>query len=214
MLNIYNKKHLIQRGETVEAQKFNEFIKRIRFDKVAYAEIYRYYFPRAVIYLTKIFKDYYLAEDAAQEFFFDKLFRINIPDYIDSPLSWIFTSCRNLALNFRDREISTIELRDEVIGATLKEGGFDEGLLSKRNETEDYFEALLAAGLSESIVEKFRKMDRDIVEIYILYYWEGLSQKEISEKLNLNYNTVKSKVKRWKKYSLVFFLKCNFLLGL
>lgn len=49
------------------------------------------------------------------------------------------------------------------------------------------------------IIEAIDELDNKSKEIVILYYFEGLKQEEISEKLNLNSNTVRTKLSRARK---------------
>ncbi|MGL4875496.1 MAG: RNA polymerase sigma factor [Clostridium sp.] len=53
--------------------------------------------------------------------------------------------------------------------------------------------------LNIDIINSIEKLDIESREIVILHYFEGLKQEEISEKLNLNGNTVRTKISRAKK---------------
>lgn len=58
------------------------------------------------------------------------------------------------------------------------------------------YEALID---DEEVKSKFETLDEVTQKIYYLHFWEGYSFKEISEELNLNYNTVRVKAGRGYK---------------
>ena len=202
----------------MDKERFNYLIKRINFDKEALIEIYTYYFPAVVFSLTKTIRDKELAKDIAQDFFYKKIFNITIPDYIEFPQTWILHSCKNLAFNYYKKEIKTVEFREAILATNMTDDDniqVDEERLSTRNQSqndEQYFESLLYANISDDLVNAFKKLGRETTEIYILYYFEKFTQEEISKIMNINFSTLRSKIRRGAKLLKILLQTCNILL--
>ena len=187
----------------MNAEKFNRFFKKIHVSERAYSALYEYYFPRIVIDLTIRFGDKFFAEDIAQEFFENKIFKIELKEDVAYPMSWLSKICVRMALTAKGRERSVLPFSawGEEAFATTDERGIDEDVLLTRNETEeDYFKKLLLSGVSEETVEVFRKMGKANAELLVLHYFEGYSLSEIAIKNKTNYATLRVKIKRAKKF--------------
>lgn len=187
----------------MNAEKFNRLFKKIHVSERAYSALYEYYFPRIVIDLTIRFGDKFFAEDIAQEFFENKIFKIELKEDVAYPMSWLSKICVRMALTEKGRERSILPFSawGEETFATTDERGIDEDVLLTRNETEeDYFKKLLLSGVSEETVEVFRKMGKANAELLVLHYFEGYSLSEIAIKNKMNYATLRVKIKRAKKF--------------
>ena len=187
----------------MNAEKFNRLFKKIHVSERAYSALYEYYFPRIVIDLTIRFGDKFFAEDIAQEFFENKIFKIELKEDVAYPMSWLSKICVRMALTAKGKERSVLPFSawGEETFATTDERGIDEDVLLTRNETEeDYFKKLLLSGISEETVEAFRKMGKANAELLVLHYFEGYSLSEIAIKNKMNYATLRVKIKRAKKF--------------
>lgn len=187
----------------MNAEKFNRLFKKIHVSERAYSALYEYYFPRIVIDLTIRFGDKFFAEDIAQEFFENRIFKIELKEDVAYPMSWLSKICVRMALTAKGRERSVLPFSawGEETFATTDERGIDEDVLLTRNETEeDYFKKLLLSGVSEETVEVFRKMGKANAELLVLHYFEGYSLSEIAIKNKMNYATLRVKIKRAKKF--------------
>lgn len=187
----------------MNAEKFNRLFKKIHVSERAYSALYEYYFPRIVIDLTIRFGDKFFAEDIAQEFFENRIFKIELKEDVAYPMSWLSKICVRMALTAKGRERAVLPFSawGEEAFATTDERGIDEDVLLTRNETEeDYFKKLLLSGVSEETVEVFRKMGKANAELLVLHYFEGYSLSEIAIKNKMNYATLRVKIKRAKKF--------------
>lgn len=194
----------------METARFNELLKRYNTDKLAFEEIYKEFFPLAVFHLIKRFKNTHLAKDIAQDFFFHTLPHVKITEDIRYPRGWICLACSRLAINALSSEVAATTLRSAE-DLEFVEPAIDENVLLTRNDAESdeaYFDTLLLAGVSEKVVDAFRKLnDRKTAELFILHYYEGYSQKEIADLVKISYENVRVKMHRGKKF-LRSLLKC------
>ena len=76
-------------------REFNRLLKRVCYDKEAFVRLYRFYYPRIILYIAKECPEAD-AEAVGQEFFI-RLIKIVNPAHVRYPTSWVFTACRNLA---------------------------------------------------------------------------------------------------------------------
>lgn len=171
---------VLQEEVLMEAAEFNRLLKRINKDGAAIEKLYRAYYS-AIINKLSFTYGKEVAEESAQEFFL-KLFEIaKTQQRVNSPTSWVYTCCENIA----KRKI-------------CNESRF--GRLDENNEK---------AALSEQerygdLYEELQKLDDESRSIIEKVYWEGYSQKEVADILGIKYSTVRQKhsraVKRLKKY--------------
>jgi RNA polymerase sigma factor (sigma-70 family) len=182
----------------MNATRFNELLRKLNYDESAYVELYRYFQPRAVFYLTNKYKNLGLAEDIVQDFFFRKQPIIKASEFIKKPARWIFYACEKLLQTELSREKPTIEFNESEIEIEVA-AAIDEDILAARHNSDDYFEILLDAGIDIKFVDVFRKIDRNLVEIFIMRYFEGFSDKEIAAKLGIRYDNLRKIAYRGKK---------------
>lgn len=80
----------------MEAAEFNRLLKRINKDGAAIEMLYRTYYS-AIINKLSFTYGKEVAEESAQEFFL-KLFEIaKTQQRVNSPTSWVYTCCENIA---------------------------------------------------------------------------------------------------------------------
>jgi RNA polymerase sigma factor (sigma-70 family) len=195
-------------GHTLEPKKFNELLRRVNDDQKAYEEIYTYFQPKIVSYLARHYKNFSLAEDVVQDFFFKKLPTINTTEYIKFPLTWMRHACEKLLQTElrREKRKTTVEFNNssmekEVVSA------IDEEIFAERHNSDDYFDTLLKAGIDIDCVDAFRKLGKNVVEIFIMRHCEGYSDEEIAATLNIKGNNLRVIAHRGKKI-LKILLNC------
>lgn len=115
---------------------------------------------------------------------------------IDNVKSWVYTIARNTITDYyRKRKIATSELGDY---------SFDG----------DYNQEDSALELSNCIIPFINELPEEYRSLMILSELEEISQKEIAEKLDVNYVTVRSKIQRGrKKLKDIFSDCCTFIQG-
>ena len=156
--------------------KFNLLFRKYNTDKEAFDQIYDYYYPLVVLHLIRRFGKNFAAQDTAQDLFLKLL--ANKPNiYIQCPSAWFYKLAEHMAIDELRKQKKTLPLNELLIS------NFD-------------YEALID---DEEVKSKFETLDEVTQKIYYLHFWEGYSFKEISEELNLNYNTVRVKAGRGYK---------------
>jgi len=119
------------------------------------------------------------AEDLTQEVFY-KLSKSKT-ESVDDIKSWLFTIAKNTITDYyRKKKIYTEELNHKLA----------------QSENED---KATANELSECIRVFIGMLPKDYRSIITLSELERVSQKEIAERLNVNYATVRSKIQRGRK---------------
>ncbi len=128
------------------------------------------------------------AEDLTQEIFL-KLAKSNI-NSIDNVKSWVYTIAKNTITDYyRKKKVYTEEVNEE----TIKDEYNDDNIVQE---------------LSGCITAYVEKLPEDYIEIMRLSELEDIPQKEIAEKLNMNYVTVRSKIQRGRKKLKAIFSDC------
>lgn len=151
---------------------FNKYLQNLD-DFASFEGLYKYYFKRIVFHLSRTY-GMQVAEDSAQ-IFFSNLKTIAVrQDYIENPTSWIYKCCENVAKRLISKENKYEEIGENV------------ACDSQFDERELYGE--LYGGI--------KSLDEVSQKIILMYYWEGYGLYEISDLLNINYNTVKQKHRR------------------
>ncbi len=164
----------------MERAEFNRLLRRVGKDGAAIEKLYRTYYS-AIINKLSFTYGREIAEESAQEFFL-KLFEISkTQEYVNSPASWVYTCCENIAKHKIRGESRLDRLDERTEGA-----------------------ALSASELYGDLYGELQKLDEESRFIIIKVYWEGYSQKEIAEMLGIKYTTVRQKhlraVTKLKKY--------------
>ncbi|HNF17613.1 MAG TPA: RNA polymerase sigma factor [Leptospiraceae bacterium] len=128
------------------------------------------------------------AEDMAQEIFlkaFESLSKFRGESMFST---WLFQIGRNLVLEkIRKKNLSEIREKEFARNETQSERKFcPESELVVKEE-------------SESLMTQLKKLPQNYKIPIMLYYFENMSYQEISEKLNLKMNTLKSHILRGKE---------------
>lgn len=131
------------------------------------------------------------AEDLAQDTFvkaYKKFHTLQEPGKIKS---WLFMIARNTVIDFFRRNKN----KPFALDSTILENVADV-------TTVDYHERVASMEVSKELdrcIDQLVKEDRAIIK---LLYYEGFSYKEIGELLNMNQNTLKSRLHRARKVLL------------
>ena len=135
------------------------------------------------------------AEDLTQEVFY-KLSKSEIND-VESVKSWVYTIARNTITDYyRKKKFPTTNEVEELVF-------YDE--LDDENAVEE---------LSQCVTQFVNELPEDYRSIIVLSELEEIPQKEIAERLDMNYVTVRSKVQRGrKKLKGIFSDCCNITQG-
>ncbi len=131
------------------------------------------------------------AEDLAQETFIKAYKKIDTLKDHKKAKSWLYSIARNTVIDFfRKNKNKEITLSDALLESVAKTttAAFQEKAISNEISKE-----------LDRCIDRLVKEDRAIVR---LLYYEGFSYKEIADLLNINENTLKSRLHRARKVLL------------
>lgn len=183
--------------------KLNVVLKELANENMlALEELFNFYYPR----LYNFSKSFLKIEDGIDDILQEVFIRIwnNRKEIINSDTfnSYIFTITRNLLLNELRSRLNNQKLKDNILHASL---------------AEEYasFEKVEFAELKEKVDVLINELPAKQKEIFTLSRVEGMSNKEIAEKLNISAKTVeyhisqsisiiKSKLKAFGLISLLY----------
>ena len=141
-------------------------------------------------YIFSRVNDRAAAEDIVQDVFLKAHQRINQLESEAKVESWIYGIARNAVVDFYRKKRPTVELPGDLVA-------------DSENNTEEEAEPLKAA---------FREMVYNLPEPYrealVLSEFEGLSQKELAEKLGISVSGAKSRVQRAREKLKEAVLEC------
>ena len=159
---------------------------------IKFEEIVNLYQRDLVNFHYRFVGNRYEAEDLAQETFikvYKKFGTLKEPDKLKS---WLFQIARNTVIDFFRKNKNRPFALDSAILENIPE-----------TTAVDYQERVANMEVSKELehcIEQLVKEDRAIIK---LLYYEGFSYKEIGELLNINQNTLKSRLHRARKILLV-----------
>jgi RNA polymerase sigma factor (sigma-70 family) len=162
-------------------------------DDVAFEELYRRYRPRIAAYVRRRVSDPARAEDIAQDAFFSALRRMRATDAQIAFKPWIFEIARNAAIDHWRRTSRAEEISVEE---------------DERLRQSDRVRLTGAAGPDSVLVEKerfehlrgaFDELSDVHTRILVLRELEGLSYREIAERLELTESSVQSALFRARR---------------
>lgn len=165
--------------------EFNRLLNRIRTDESALMALYRYYYPRIILHIDRVYPKIN-SEDVAQEFFLN-LLKMQNTTYIENPTSWVYRACENIAKRVGVKMKNVFSASDTIkyisVAADIEGRSIDK---------------LHAIGLLDKVDDETARL------IIYLHYWEGYNFREISELTNINHSTVRQKhskaIKSLKKF--------------
>ena len=157
-------------------------------DSGSFNHLFIRYYSRLCAYVAEITRDDFASEDIVQDLFirlWNNREKIEIKEDI---ASYLFKSSKNAALNYLRSEKNKNSAIESIPLDTSRTE--DEEL-----EHDEFLSAL------ENCINQLPARSK---EVFLLHRFEGLKQKEISEKLNISIQTIKNQI--WK--SLQFLKVC------
>jgi RNA polymerase sigma factor (sigma-70 family) len=149
-------------------------------DLKAFSVLFETYYPSLHSYGLKISKDKSLTEDTLQDFFmyvYEK--RENLSD-LDTIAPYLFTAYKRFLINVikKNQKLKYTDFSQEVIPDIQ----FNKEELITNQETENF--------KNKNIATLLNKLPKRQKEAIYLKYYNGLKTKEISEIMNINYQSV------------------------
>ena len=168
-----------------------DVMKRVAaYDSKALEILYDRYSPLLYTLIKKIAGEKSLAEEILTEVFVIIWRRIELFDiYSGNVYTWLVTLARNKAVDTVRRKNENVEMPEYTNDYEVN------FILPKLSKQIDPLDLATTNAIKDSFEVALNKLtDAQQYVIYLAYY-EGLTQIEISEKLNIPYATVKSKIK-------------------
>ncbi|MCL2798046.1 MAG: sigma-70 family RNA polymerase sigma factor [Firmicutes bacterium] len=166
----------------MKKEKFNRLLAKCRSPetfRAAYTELYDFFFHRIVLHISYKYKNPYIGEDIAQSFFV-KLMQLNITYKIDNPLSWVLTSCDNLAKDYFE-----CDSRNRI--------------MPPQNATDSHSIDPLQKAIFGEYEEKLNRLDPVTREIITMKIFSGYDLKEIADELQITHSSARQKYSRGLK---------------
>lgn len=156
-------------------------------DYQSFNQLFNRYYGRLCAFVFEITNNAAVAEDIVQEFFMKLWANRGKIKVSGNPRSYLFTSCKNAALNYIRDEIAKKKKIDTLVDVNLSD--------DEISEMEDYLDAL------EKCIAQLPERSK---QVFLMHKFEDYSQKEISEKLKISVKTIKNQI--WK--SLQYLREC------
>lgn len=157
----------------MNANKFNRLLRHISDNERAFESIYVEYYPKIIMYLHRRFGTAVCAEDVAQTVFVSLIETKTFPE-IKFPATWIYRQAEYKAVDILRKQQKEVPL-PETYTAPLN---FDDVVLK------------------EDMRKIFERLDECTQKILYLHIWEGYSQKEIAEMMEMSCTNVRKKASR------------------
>ena len=151
-------------------------------DRTAFAELFGYYAPRVKSYLMRLGADGAAAEEITQDVMVTVWRKANLFDRSQASVStWIFRIARNRRIDvFRRTKRPDLDPEESMILPAAIEGPGDR---IEAMETE------------ARVREAMRDLPEEQLLLLRLAFYEGLSHREIADKLDVPLGTVKSRIR-------------------
>jgi RNA polymerase sigma-70 factor (ECF subfamily) len=151
-------------------------------DVFAFELLVRRYQKKLHIFVLHIVRDEATAHDVVQESFINLYKTIDRVDTKQKFSHYVFAIARNSALSALRARRKTVPLDD----------------LASAYEDEYLFEGLMQAERTHMVRSALGKLDTKYARLIKLYYFDDLSYEEMSKKLRLPLNTVRTHLRRAK----------------
>ena len=155
----------------------NDSIKEITFD-----DIFNLYYPRCVLFATKILGNKWDAEEAVQELFINLWSKGKLNKINGSVKSYLFKSVFNICIDVQRK--NKVKQRHETEAPEGKE------------PTVPFSNPLLEEEMEKHIDKAIKQLPEKRRQIFLLSRDEGLSYRQIAEKLTLSEKTVETQISR------------------
>jgi RNA polymerase sigma-70 factor (ECF subfamily) len=173
------------------ADEVNLILKVSRRDEKAFETLYDLYGKLLYSLILSIVKRQSDAEDVLQETFFQVWEKARTFDAAKgNTYSWLVALARNRAIDrirsksFRNQKQTDSEVDTEPIKALAESGPLDALMMQER------------AALVKNALQQIPREQREVIEIA---YFDGYSQSEIAEHLNIPLGTVKTRMRQGMK---------------
>lgn len=174
-------------GDTLgeaERARFADLLSAVaeRQDRAAYSELFAYYAPRVKSYLLRLGADNAQAEEIAQDVMVTVWRKASLFDRRQASVStWIFRVARNRRIDlFRRAKRPDLDPEEEMI---LPAGVAAPDAQVEALETETRVRAAM------------RDLPEEQLSLLRLAFYDGLSHREIADKLDVPLGTVKSRIR-------------------
>ena len=159
-------------------------------DSKALEALYNRYSPLLYTLIKKIVIDEEIAKDVLSDVFVIIWRKIDLFDFNSNNVyTWIVTITRNKAIDTIRRARNSPEMEPYNDEYENKE------IIPKLSQTFDPLDLETANNIKDGIEAAFNKLTDAQQFVIDLAYYEGLTQKEIAERLKIPIPTVKSKIK-------------------
>ncbi len=174
-------------GETLgdaERARFADLLVRVaqQQDRAAFADLFAYYAPRVKAYLMRLGADDATAEEISQDVMVTVWRKAGLFDRNQASVStWIFRIARNRRIDvFRRTRQAELDPEDSMILPAAAEG--------PRERVE-------AIQTEARVREAMKELSEDQLLVLRLAFYEGLSHREIADRLDVPLGTVKSRIR-------------------
>lgn len=174
-------------GETLSAEqreRFSDLLEAVANaqDRAAYSEIFAYYGPRVKSYLMRLGSDDAGAEEIAQDVMVTVWRKAALFDRKQASVStWIFRIARNRRIDvFRRTRKPALDPEEPMVlpsGIAAPEAGVE------------------AMDVENQVRRAMADLPEEQLKMIQLAFYEGLSHREIAEKLDVPLGTVKSRIR-------------------
>ncbi len=142
-------------------------------------------------YIYRLVGNNYEAEDLAQETFIKAFQKYHTLKDKTKAKSWLYSIARNVTIDFfRKNKHYSVPLDSQIMENYA------------RATAVDYRDDVMKMEVSKELAKSLENLSEDDRRIVKLLYFEGFSYKEIGEVLNMNQNTLKSRLHRARKVLL------------
>lgn len=157
------------------------YLKRLeKGDRNAFDVIFLHYYPRVKLYLFSFLKDEEIAKDLSQEIFIKIWINRGTISNVNNMSAYLFRMAKNAIYNHFQHNL----IKQKFL-STLQEVPVYEDFL------EEY---MFSDNLQEIIDVTITKMPKRRKQIFIMSRQEGMSNKEIAEKLNISKRTIENQL--------------------
>ena len=169
----------------------SELMQRVHMnDSKALEALYNRYSPLLYTLIKKIVADEEVAKDVLSDVFVIIWRKIDLFDFnLNNVYTWIVTLTRNKAIDTLRRARNTSEME------TYNDEYENTNIIPKLSPISDPLDIETATNIKDSIEAALNKLTGAQQFVINLAYYEGLTQKEIAERLKIPVPTVKSKIK-------------------
>lgn len=160
-----------------------------------FTDFYKEYKDKLIWYLMKMKPDINCATEIADTAFISSLEQIEKYDETKGQVStWIFTNARHLMLaHIKNKQRA---ITDYLFDGEQEGNAIVDTLICQEDNRELYFEIVKKkVDILKTSIYKLEKMYRTPL---VLCYLDGLSYQEISDYLDININTIKSRIRNGK----------------